>query len=41
VLTPLFGAAGVVYATVIGVLVVVFAEVMPKTSSALRADRVA
>jgi len=42
VLTSLFGAAGVVYATIIvGVLVVVFAEVMPKTWALLRADRVA
>jgi Mg2+/Co2+ transporter CorB len=42
VLTELFGAAGVVYATVIvGVLVVVFAEVMPKTWALLRADRMA
>ena len=42
VLTSLFGAAGVVYATiVVGMLVVVFAEVMPKTWALLRADRVA
>ena len=42
VLTSLFGAAGVVYATiVVGVLVVIFAEVMPKTWALLRADRVA
>src|SRR6478609_3393471 len=42
VLTSLFGAAGVVYATIIvGVLVVIFAEVMPKTWALLRADRVA
>jgi len=42
VLTALFGAAGVVYATIIiGVLIVVFAEVMPKTWALLRADRVA
>jgi Mg2+/Co2+ transporter CorB len=42
VLTALFGAAGVVYAAVIiGVLVVIFAEVMPKTWALLRADRVA
>ncbi|HKV16777.1 MAG TPA: CNNM domain-containing protein [Reyranella sp.] len=42
VLTALFGAAGVVYATVvIGILVVIFAEVMPKTWALLRADRVA
>ncbi|HYD08144.1 MAG TPA: HlyC/CorC family transporter [Reyranella sp.] len=42
VLTSLFGAAGVVYATVIvGILVVVFAEVMPKTWALLRADRMA
>jgi Mg2+/Co2+ transporter CorB len=42
VLTDLFGAAGVVYATVIvGVMVVIFAEVMPKTWALLRADRVA
>ena len=42
VLTSLFGAAGVVYATlIIGALVVVFAEVMPKTWALLRADRVA
>src|SRR4029453_14927323 len=32
VLTALFGAAGLVYATVaVGVMVVIFAEVMPKT----------
>jgi Mg2+/Co2+ transporter CorB len=42
VLTSLFGAAGVVYATlIVGTLVVVFAEVMPKTWALLRADRVA
>ncbi|HEY6980902.1 HlyC/CorC family transporter [Reyranella sp.] len=42
VLTALFGAAGVVYATVaIGIMVVIFAEVMPKTWALLRADRVA
>ncbi|HEY2874525.1 MAG TPA: HlyC/CorC family transporter [Reyranella sp.] len=42
VLTEVFGAAGVVYATVIvGILVVVFAEVMPKTWALLRADRMA
>src|SRR5260370_4175205 len=42
VLTSLFGAAGVVYATVvIGVMVVVFAEGMPKTLALLRAHRVA
>src|SRR6185312_1224102 len=42
VLTVVFGAAGVVYATVIvGILVVVFAEVMPKTWALLRADRMA
>src|ERR1700757_728107 len=42
VLTELFGAAGIVYATaIVGVLVVVFAEVMPKTWALLRADRVA
>ncbi|MBM3646742.1 MAG: HlyC/CorC family transporter [Alphaproteobacteria bacterium] len=42
VLTDLFGAAGIVYATiVVGVMVVVFAEVMPKTWALLRADRVA
>jgi Mg2+/Co2+ transporter CorB len=42
VLTAIFGAAGVVYATVIvGVLVVIFAEVMPKTWALLRADRMA
>ncbi|TAJ29909.1 MAG: HlyC/CorC family transporter [Reyranella sp.] len=42
VLTDLFGAAGIVYATLaIGVLVVIFAEVMPKTWALLRADRVA
>jgi Mg2+/Co2+ transporter CorB len=42
VLTQLFGAAGVVYATIIiGLLVVVFAEVMPKTWALLCADRVA
>lgn len=41
-LTALFGTAGIVYATlVIGVLVVIFAEVMPKTWALLRADRVA
>jgi Mg2+/Co2+ transporter CorB len=42
VLTALFGAAGVVYATiVITALIVLFAEVMPKTWALLRADRVA
>ncbi len=42
VLTEIFGVAGVVYATLaIGVLVVIFAEVMPKTWALLRADRVA
>ncbi|MFO1162101.1 MAG: HlyC/CorC family transporter [Reyranellaceae bacterium] len=42
VLTALFGAAGVVYATIIvGIMVVIFAEVMPKTWALLRADRVA
>jgi Mg2+/Co2+ transporter CorB len=42
VLTAIFGAAGIVYATVIvGVMVVIFAEVMPKTWALLRADRVA
>src|SRR5918993_2861884 len=42
VLTALFGAAGVIYATlVMAALVVVFAEVMPKTWALLRADRVA
>src|SRR5882757_1415938 len=42
VLTALFGAAGVVYATIaVGVMVVIFAEVMPKTWALLRADRVA
>ncbi|MBV8393996.1 MAG: DUF21 domain-containing protein, partial [Alphaproteobacteria bacterium] len=42
VLTDLFGAAGVVYATaMVGVLVVIFAEVMPKTWALLRADRMA
>jgi Mg2+/Co2+ transporter CorB len=42
VLTAIFGAAGVVYATIIvGILVVVFAEVMPKTWALLRADRMA
>ena len=42
VLTELFGAAGVVYATLaIGAMVVIFAEVMPKTWALLRADRVA
>lgn len=42
VLTSLFGAAGVVYATIIvGILVVIFSEVMPKTWALLRADRVA
>src|SRR5215470_948363 len=42
VLTEVFGAAGIVYATaIVGVLVVVFAEVMPKTWALLRADRVA
>ncbi len=41
VLTEIFGAAGVVYATVIvGITVVIFAEVMPKTWALLRADRV-
>jgi len=42
VLTALFGAAGIVYATIaIGFMVVIFAEVMPKTWALLRADRVA
>ena len=42
VLTALFGGAGVIYATVVmAALVVVFAEVMPKTWALLRADRVA
>src|SRR5580698_5320550 len=42
VLTEIFGAAGIVYATaIVGLLVVVFAEVMPKTWALLRADRVA
>jgi Mg2+/Co2+ transporter CorB len=42
VLTAVFGAAGVVYATIIvGIMVVIFAEVMPKTWALLRADRVA
>jgi Mg2+/Co2+ transporter CorB len=42
VLTVIFGAAGVVYATVIvGILVVIFSEVMPKTWALLRADRMA
>ena len=42
VLTAIFGAAGVVYATIIvGIMVVIFAEVMPKTWALLRADRVA
>src|SRR5512135_656956 len=42
VLTELFGAAGIVYATIfIGALIVVFAEVMPKSWALLRADRVA
>src|SRR5439155_338955 len=41
-LTAVFGAAGIVYATVIiGIMVVIFAEVMPKTWALLRADRVA
>src|SRR5688500_16043084 len=41
VLTALFGAAGVVYATIaIGVLVVIFSAVIPKTWALLRADRV-
>jgi Mg2+/Co2+ transporter CorB len=42
VLTALFGAAGILYSTIaIGVLVVIFGEVMPKTWALLRADRVA
>jgi Mg2+/Co2+ transporter CorB len=42
VLTAVFGAAGVIYAMVIvGILVVIFAEVMPKTWALLRADRMA
>jgi Mg2+/Co2+ transporter CorB len=42
VLTAVFGAAGVAYATVaIGVAVVIFAEVMPKTWALIRVDRVA
>jgi Mg2+/Co2+ transporter CorB len=41
-LTAIFGAAGIVYATVaVGIMVVIFAEVMPKTWALLRADRVA
>src|SRR5258708_22578455 len=42
VLTALFGTAGIVYATIaIGVMVVIFADVMPKTWALRRADRVA
>ena len=42
VLTAIFGAAGIVYATIaVGIMVVIFAEVMPKTWALLRADRVA
>jgi len=42
VLTALFGAAGILYATLaIGVMIVIFAEVMPKTWALMRADRVA
>src|SRR5258708_27962356 len=42
VLTAVFGAAGIVYATIaVGIMVVIFAEVMPKTWALLRADRVA
>ncbi len=43
VLTALFGAAGVVYATAgrSACMVVIFGEVMPKTWALLRADRVA
>lgn len=42
VLTAVFGAAGVVYSTLaVGAMVVIFAEVMPKTWALLRADRVA
>jgi Mg2+/Co2+ transporter CorB len=42
VLTDIFGTAGIVYATIaVGVMVVVFAEVMPKTWALMRADRVA
>jgi Mg2+/Co2+ transporter CorB len=42
VLTALFGTAGIVYATVaITALIVLFAEVMPKTWALLRSDRVA
>jgi Mg2+/Co2+ transporter CorB len=41
-LTEAFGAAGVVYATVVvTVMVVVFSEVLPKTWALLHADRVA
>src|SRR5438045_4009561 len=42
VLTALFGAAGIVYATVaVGVMVVIFSEVMPKTRARRRADSAA
>ncbi|MCW5747842.1 MAG: HlyC/CorC family transporter [Alphaproteobacteria bacterium] len=42
VLADLFGAAGVAYATIaITIMVVLFAEVMPKTWALLHADRVA
>ena len=42
VLTEVFGASGIVYATaIVGVMVVVFAAVMPKTWALLRAGRVA
>jgi Mg2+/Co2+ transporter CorB len=42
VLTALLGAVGVIYATiVVTIMIVVFAEVMPKTWALLRTDRVA
>lgn len=40
VLVPIFGSAGVIYATfVISVLVIVFAEVMPKTAAIAKPDK--
>ncbi|MGL4497115.1 MAG: HlyC/CorC family transporter [Beijerinckiaceae bacterium] len=41
-LVPVFGSAGVIYATfVISILVIVFAEVMPKTAAITKPDKVA
>lgn len=42
VLVPIFGPAGVIYATFfISVLIIVFAEVMPKTAAIAKPDKVA